>query len=444
MHEQRPIWSVFASVAAVGALIIATVALVRSDDKGGTTVAAGASGAPTELSVSAAEFKFNPDTLNATPGAVRIALHNAGAIQHTLALKDDTKKTTPLVDPGKMETLDLGTLTAGTYALICTSPGHEAAGMKATLVVGTSSALTTSAAGSVDPAAIDSETDKSVKDFLANAAKPLTEGKGAQVLDPKVLADGTKEFDLTAKVVSWEYAPGKRTDAYSYNGVVPGPTIKVNTGDKVKVVLKNELPESTSIHWHGIVTPNDQDGVPSVTQPPVKPGESYTYQFTAVGPAVGMYHAHQDSQKQVPLGLEGAFLIGEEPLPAGVTVAQEIPMILNDYGTMSFSINGKQFPATTPIVANRNDYILVHFMNEGYQIHPMHMHGFAAKIIATDGNPDPAPQMWDTILVAPGQRISALVKLDNPGTWLFHCHILNHAESEHGYFGMATAIVVKS
>jgi len=444
MHEQRPIWSVFASVAAVGALVIATLALVRSDDKAGAKVTAEASGAPSQLTVTAAEFKFNPDTLNATPGAVRIDLHNAGAIQHTLALKDDTKKTTPLVDPGKMETLDLGTLTAGTYTLICTIPGHEAAGMKATLVVGTSPAATTSAAAAVDPAAIDSETDKSVKDFLANAAKPLTEGQGAQVMEPKVLPDGTKEFDLTAKVVSWEYAPGKRTDAYSYNGVVPGPTIKVNSGDKVKVVLKNELPESTSIHWHGIVTPNDQDGVPSVTQPPVKPGESYTYQFTAVGPAVGMYHAHQDSQKQVPLGLEGAFLIGEEPLPAGVKVSQEIPLILDDYGTMSFSINGKQFPATTPIVANTGDYVLVHFMNEGYQIHPMHMHGFEAKIIATDGNPDPAPQSWDTILVAPGQRISALVKLDNPGTWLFHCHILNHAESEHGYFGMATAIVVKS
>jgi len=156
-----------------------------------------------------------------------------------------------------------------------------------------------------------------------------------------------------------------------------------------------------------------------------------------------MYHAHQDSQKQVPLGLEGAFLIGEEPVPGGVKVAQELQMILNDYGTMSFSINGKQFPATTPIVAKEGDYILVHFMNEGYQIHPMHMHGFAGKVIATDGNPDPAPQTWDTLMVAPGQRISVLVKLDNPGTWLFHCHILNHAESEHGYFGMATAIVVK-
>ncbi|HZQ78471.1 MAG TPA: multicopper oxidase domain-containing protein [Acidimicrobiia bacterium] len=442
MQQQRSIWSVFASVAAVGALVIATIALVRSDgNKGGGAVTAEAGGAPTELTVNASEFKFNPDALNAAPGPVRLDLHNAGAIQHTLALKD-TNKTTPLVDPGKMETLDLGSLTAGTYTLICTIPGHEAAGMKATLVVGTSSALA-NPSNAVNYQSIDDETDKSVKDFLANAAKPLTEGQGAQVMAPKVLPDGTKEFDLTAKVIQWEYAPGKKTEAYSYNGVVPGPTIKVDSGDKLKIVLKNELPESTSIHWHGIVTPNDQDGVPSVTQPPVKPGETYTYQFTAVGPAVGMYHAHQDSQKQVPLGLEGAFLIGEEPLPAGVKVAQEIPMILNDYGTMSFSINGKQFPATTPIVANKNDYILVHFMNEGYQIHPMHMHGFAGKIIATDGNPDPAPTTWDTILVAPGQRISVLVKLDNPGTWLFHCHILNHAESEHGYFGMATAIVVK-
>lgn len=444
MEQQRSIWSIFASVAAVGALIVATIALVRSD--GGTTsVSTGGevSGTPTRLAVAASEFKFSPATLTAPAGPVVIDVHNSGAIQHTMGLKDAAAKVTPNIDPGQTQALDLGSLKAGSYTLVCTIPGHEAAGMKATLTVGGAGAAAGTTPTTLPAQQIDDDTDKSVKDFLANAAKPLTEGVGAAPIEPKILPDGTKQYDLTAKVVQWEYAPGKRTEAFSYNGIVPGPTIHVNNGDKVKVVLKNELPESTSIHWHGLIVPNDQDGVPSVTQPPVKPGETYTYQFTAVGPAVGMYHAHQDSQRQVPMGLEGAFLIGEVPVPAGVKVAQEIPMILNDYGPMSFSINGKQFPATTPIVGNKDDYVLIHFMNEGYQIHPMHMHGFAGKIIATDGNPDPAPQSWDTVLVAPGQRLSFLVKLDMVGSWLFHCHILNHAESEHGYFGMATAVVVK-
>lgn len=444
MERKNSVWSIFAAAAGVAALIVATIALVRSDDYLADTVTAGgATAVPTKLTVAASEFKFSPEALTAPVGAVTIDVHNSGAVQHTLALKNDLDKVTPTVDPGQTQSVDLGSLKAGSYTLVCTISGHEAAGMKATLTIGGAATGTTAPAGTISAQQIDDDTEKSVKDFLANAAKPLTEGVGAAPIEPKILPDGTKEYELTAKVVQWEYAPGKRTEAYGYNGIVPGPTIHVNNGDKVKVILKNELPESTSIHWHGIIAPNDQDGVPSVTQPPVKPGESYTYQFTAVGPAVGMYHAHQNSQKQVPMGLEGAFLIGQVPLPAGVKVAQEIPMILNDYGPMSFTINGKQFPATTPIVGNKDDYVLIHFMNEGYQIHPMHMHGFAGKIIATDGNADPAPQTWDTVLVAPGQRLSFLVKLDMMGTWLFHCHILNHAESEHGYFGMATAVVVK-
>ena len=89
---------------------------------------------------------------------------------------------------------------------------------------------------------------------------------------PTVLPDGTKEFDLTAKITDWEVSPGKIVKAWTYNGTVPGPTIKVNAGDKVKVVLKNELPESTVIHFHGIEVPNAMDGVPDITQPPGEAG----------------------------------------------------------------------------------------------------------------------------------------------------------------------------
>jgi FtsP/CotA-like multicopper oxidase with cupredoxin domain len=217
----------------------------------------------------------------------------------------------------------------------------------------------------------------------------------------------------------------------------------VNDGDKVRVILHNQLPESTSIHFHGIHTPNDMDGVPDITQEPVKPGADFTYEFVAKGPAVGMYHSHQDAVKQVPNGLAGAFLIGEEPVPAGVTVSQEKIMMLNDAGTVGLTLNGKSFPATEPIVANLGEWVELHYMNEGQMIHPMHLHGLDQIVIAKDGFPLANPETEDTVLVGPGERYTVLIHADAPGAWAFHCHILSHAESDQGMFGMVTAMVVK-
>jgi len=185
------------------------------------------------------------------------------------------------------------------------------------------------------------------------------------------------------------------------------------------------------------------DGVPEITQPPVKPGATYTYSFTAQStPAVGMYHSHQDAVKQVPNGMAGAFLIGEEPLPAGVAVAQEQVMMLNDAGTIGLSINGKSFPATAPVVAKLGEWVEVHYLNEGEMAHPMHLHGLAQLVIAKDGYPVPQPYQADTILVGPGERYTVLVHADNAVTWAWHCHILSHAENDQGMFGMVTAMVV--
>jgi FtsP/CotA-like multicopper oxidase with cupredoxin domain len=170
----------------------------------------------------------------------------------------------------------------------------------------------------------------------------------------------------------------------------------VQSGDHVRVVLDNQLPQSTAIHFHGIQVPNAMDGVPYVTQDPVKPGATYTYDFVAQGPAVGMYHSHHRAEHQVPDGLMGAFIIGDEPVPAGVTVSQEVPMVLNDAGVIGLTLNGKSFPATAPVVAKQGEWVEIHYMNEGLQIHPMHLHGLAQLVIAKDGYPVPAPYQVDT------------------------------------------------
>jgi FtsP/CotA-like multicopper oxidase with cupredoxin domain len=269
-----------------------------------------------------------------------------------------------------------------------------------------------------------------------------TEGTGAQLLPPTVLADGTKRFDLTARVTDWQIEPGKTVRAWSYNGIVPGPTIKVAPGDHVQVVLTNELPQSTSIHYHGIVVPNAMDGVPDITQPPIKPGETFTYDFVAQGPAVGIYHSHHHAEHQVPDGLFAPFIVGDLPVPAGVTVSQEIPIVLNDAGVIGLTLNGKSFPATAPIAARFGEWVEIHYLNEGLQAHPMHLHGMPQLVIAKDGIPLAQPYSADTILVGPGERYSVLVNATEPGTWAFHCHILSHAEGDQGMFGMVTAFIV--
>src|SRR5690606_6763841 len=209
---------------------------------------------------------------------------------------------------------------------------------------------------------------------VTHAFPAETQGKGGQILEPTVLADGTKQFDLTTSIVDWELEPGKFVEAWTYNGQVPGPTIKVNTGDKVRVVLHNELPESTAIHWHGILVPNAMDGVPDITQPPVKPGESFVYEFVARETAVGMYHSHHNSAKQVSNGLAGAFLVDPLPMPDGKPVDTEYTLMLNDSGTIGYSLNGKSFPATEPLVVKRGERVLIHYLNEGVTAHPMHLH----------------------------------------------------------------------
>jgi FtsP/CotA-like multicopper oxidase with cupredoxin domain len=251
-----------------------------------------------------------------------------------------------------------------------------------------------------------------------------------------------KVFHLTASKIQWETEPGKKVEAWAYNGQVPGPQIRMREGDRVRVVLKNELEQSSSIHFHGVVLPNDQDGVTYITQDPVKPGDTFTYEFTAKNPGSHMYHSHHNSAEQVGKGLLGAFII-ERRTPRAVEKADiDYVLILND-GYHGFTINGKSFPATEPITAKLGQKVRIRFMNEGMMIHPMHLHGMPMKVIDKDGWPQPQPWLCDTLNVAPGERWDVIVDCDHPGTWAFHCHILPHAESEHGMFGMVTALIVK-
>jgi FtsP/CotA-like multicopper oxidase with cupredoxin domain len=438
-REDRSVLGWFAFVVSVAAIALAIFGL-----RGGSASGATASGPPT-VEVTLTEFRFSPLMITLPVGGGTLNISNTGSAVHTLTVPELGLRSGD-INPGATAQLKIGADVApGMYAVLCEIAGHAANGMTASLMIGGDAG----AAAAAPPTTMTwQEMDKMMAD-VAGQFPAKTAGHGGDRLEPTVLADGTKEFDLEAKIVKWEVAPGKLVDAWTYNGVVPAPEIHVNNGDKVRIVLKNSLPESTSLHLHGIRVPNSMDGVDPYTQPPIEPGQSFTYEFVAKGPAVGIYHSHHDAQVQVPNGLFGAFTIDDMPVPQVLqdqgygTIAKSMNMVLNDAGTIGLSLNGKSFPATEPATLKVGEVLEVNYLNEGLMAHPMHLHQPVGWIIAKDGVPLLEPTPADTINVAPGERYTVLYKAEEPGVWAWHCHILNHAEGPTGMFGMVTALIVE-
>ncbi len=261
----------------------------------------------------------------------------------------------------------------------------------------------------------------------------------------------TRRFELTVKESAWELVPGVTTTAVTFNGTVPGPTIRVTEGDTVEIAVTNALGEPTSIHWHGLHIPNDQDGVGGVTQPMIESGQTFTYKFTAPHAGTFMYHAHgTSSREQIDRGLYAPFIIdpaGGDAIQADKEVvltignwmvgnaAGEMPgMDMGAEASMSmeydyFTINGKSFPATEPIKVAQGQLIRLRFLNPSQTIHPMHLHGMDMAIVAKDGEPLAEPQRINTLDLGQGETYDVVFLADNPGTWLLHCHDLHHASN---------------
>lgn len=282
---------------------------------------------------------------------------------------------------------------------------------------------------------------------------PLKTASNQKPLTPTV-KDGVKEFTLTAEPIRWQYANGKTITAWAYNGQVPGPEIRVNEGDNVKVTFANKLPKATTIHWHGLNVPNNMDGVPGLTQDAVKPGASFTYEFTAGPAGTHFYHAHgsggADEAQQLDMGQSGAFIVEpanyQKPDKEYTLVLDEwqrsgngFNMAMQDMNMSSgmsmnynlFTINGLSYPDTKSLDVKQGDKVRIRLVNAGTSAsHPMHLHGHQFRIVATDGNPVPeAAQLTkNTINVSPGETYDIEFTADNPGVWAFHCHELHHAE----------------
>jgi FtsP/CotA-like multicopper oxidase with cupredoxin domain len=415
----------------------------------------GAAAETVTVAITLTDFAIDPEMPEVPAGSpVRFEVANEGQAPHTfgVVVGDQTIETEQIA-PGASDTLDVAALEAGDHEIRCTVPGHADLGMTGMLHA-VEGGATGSATGAPSHSTMTAEEmaaghEEGVVAFAGQLKDgPLTADHGGQPLEPE--RDGkVKVFRLTTTELQWEIAPGEFVDAMAFNGQVPGPEIRVQPGDQVRFVVENQMSQPFVLHFHGVTLPNAMDGVPYVTQDPIMPGASFTYEFTIEDPpGFYVYHSHFNSAEQVDRGLYGALIVepkgGDWASVYDVRPDVESTLFIGD-GTLGFNLNAKGFPATLPVVADQGDDVLYHIANEGQILHPMHLHGFHFQVVGIDGYPL-APDdryMVDTLVVAPGARYDFIVHADQPGIWAFHCHILPHVEGPSGMFGMVTALVVQ-
>jgi hypothetical protein len=260
------------------------------------------------------------------------------------------------------------------------------------------------------------------------------------ILDLPVRMDGNvKEFHLVAEPVKQEIVPGRTVDLWGYNGSAPGPTIQVNQGDRVRIIVDNHLPEATSMHWHGFEIPNEMDGAPGASQDPIPPGGRFIYEFSLHQEGTYFYHSHMAMQEM--MGMIGAFVMhpknGYKP-----HVDKDFVIILQEYAilpniTVSNSMNmefnwltfnGKAGPATTPLIVRHGERARIRLINLGMDHHPIHLHGHQFVVTGTEGGRQPE-STWgpgNTVLVGVAQSRDIEFVANNLGDWMLHCHLPHH------------------
>jgi FtsP/CotA-like multicopper oxidase with cupredoxin domain len=268
---------------------------------------------------------------------------------------------------------------------------------------------------------------------------------GPRVVTPDVpdlpfeLDGNVKVFRLTSEVVKRKIAPFKTIDAWGYNGSCPGPTIQINQGYRVRVIFENRLPESTTVHWHGLEIPIDQDGVPWISQKPIPPGEKYTYEFTVHQEGTYFYHAHSAMQEMQ--GQVGLFIAHPEK-PYKPRVDHDYAIVLQEWAVLPnntvpnsanmefnwLTFNGVSAPAITPMIARLGSRVRLRVVNLGMDHHPIHLHGHQFVQTGTEGGRAPESSWYpmNTVLVGVAQARVVEFEAKYPGSWMVHCHLPHH------------------
>jgi len=256
---------------------------------------------------------------------------------------------------------------------------------------------------------------------------------------PFTVDGGVKVFHLIAEPVKRKISPWKTIDCWGYNGTCPGPTIQVNQGDRVRIIVDNHLPESTSMHWHGFEIPYEMDGMPYLTQKPIPPGGRFVYEFTLHQAGTFFYHSHSAMQEM--MGMLGAFVMHPRVIEAPrvdhdfVILLQEWALLPNssvpNTANMEFNwltFNGVSSPMTTPLLVRLGNRVRVRIINLGMDHHPIHLHGHTFYVTGTEGGRIPETN-WcpgNTVLVGVAQSRDIEFVANNPGAWMLHCHLPHH------------------
>lgn len=267
---------------------------------------------------------------------------------------------------------------------------------------------------------------------------------------PWRLVKGVKVGHLVAQPVQHEFAPGLTAECWGYNSGTPGPTIEAVEGDRVRIYVTNKLPESTSVHWHGIIVPNGMDGVSGLNQEPIAVGQTFAYEFTLKHAGTFMYHSHFDEMTQIALGMVGMFIVHPKR-PVGPRVDRDFVMMthewrldvgakrpnpneMTDWNVLTF--NSKAFPGTQPLLVKTGERVRIRLGNLGpMDHHPIHLHGLNFTVTATDGGfvPASAQSPETTVLLPVGAtRVIEFVPSE-PGDWAMHCHMTHHTMTQMGH-----------
>lgn len=238
--------------------------------------------------------------------------------------------------------------------------------------------------------------------------------------------------------------PEVRVHTWGFNGSTPGPVIECNEGDRIRVHLRNELPEPTSIHWHGIELPNREDGAAGQTQGAVPPGGNYTYEFKLYQHGTFMYHSGYNVPKQDHMGMAG-FLIVHPKTQSEHKIDKDFAIMLEQWnikpgnpnpavqGPFNFNtFNGVVAPSTEVLEVNEGERVRIRFGNLSMMHHPIHIHGYTWWNTGTEGGPIPkaAQTPGNTILVPVGCTRDVEFDAWNPGVWRLHCHLLHHVVND--------------
>lgn len=257
---------------------------------------------------------------------------------------------------------------------------------------------------------------------------------------PWKMVNGAKEFHITCEAVQREFLPGYKMNVWGFNGSLPGPTIEAYQGDRVRFVVRNKLPEPTSMHWHGLELPVQEDGVPGLTQDLIPPGKTYVYEYDLHQTGTFFYHSHIAMQEA--MGMVGFFIIHPRTaykptvdrdfglifqnffIPPNQTIADSMKMDWNWH-----TINGRSGPFTTPLVCRHGERVRVRLVNfSPMQHHPIHLHGHTFWLTGSEGGriPDSAWIPRNNVITGVAQAQDFEFIAFNPGDWIFHCHMVHH------------------